>query len=133
LIRRPAHSTLHRELMLDEDGCAHVSWAVLKLFNGPRPFGALACHKDDDRENNHVDNLYWGTPTSNMEDQTRNGNAFNGQHSQVDDELASQMTAAYESGLTVMHVAEAFGLSYSVTHHVLSSRTVLRKKGTRSC
>lgn len=46
---------------------------VLESFRGPRPLGHYACHKDDDRLNNIVDNLYWGSPKDNARDARCNG------------------------------------------------------------
>ena len=43
---------------------------------GPAPDGMVACHRDDDKNNNALDNLYWGTPTENMQDALRNGRNF---------------------------------------------------------
>jgi hypothetical protein len=38
---------------------------VLEAFVGPRPAGAVAMHADDDRTNNAVSNLAWGTSAEN--------------------------------------------------------------------
>jgi hypothetical protein len=45
-----------------------VHHLVLEAFVGPRPFGMLACHVDDDSANNAVSNLYWGTHADNADD-----------------------------------------------------------------
>lgn len=46
---------------------------VAKAFI-PNPTGLpLVRHLDDDKTNNHVDNLAWGTPAQNMQDKIRNG------------------------------------------------------------
>lgn len=37
-----------------------VHTLVLETFVGPRPEGALGCHRDDNPENNLLENLYWG-------------------------------------------------------------------------
>lgn len=47
---------------------------VLEAFIGPRPDGAHACHRDDDRDNNALENLYWGTQSQNELDKVQNGN-----------------------------------------------------------
>lgn len=46
---------------------------VLTTFAGPRPEGHQGLHKDDVKTNNHLSNLYWGTPSQNMHDRVRNG------------------------------------------------------------
>lgn len=63
-------------------GYRHVSFAgkgysvhslVLEAFICPRPDGLWALHLDDVKWNNHVSNLYWGTPSDNSRDAVRNG------------------------------------------------------------
>lgn len=46
---------------------------MLEVFIGPRPEGAYGCHRDDNPENNCLENLYWGTPTQNIQDAVRSG------------------------------------------------------------
>ncbi len=47
---------------------------VLSAFIGPKPKGCrLSRHLDDDRNNNYVENLKWGTDKENIEDAIRNG------------------------------------------------------------
>lgn len=53
-----------------------VHLLVLEAFVGPRPEGLYGCHNDGDPDNNHVSNLRWDTPSSNMHDRVRHGNHF---------------------------------------------------------
>jgi len=53
-----------------------VSVLVLEAFVGPRPDGHHACHRDDDKTNDTLANLYWGTPPQNGQDQVRNGKHY---------------------------------------------------------
>lgn len=46
---------------------------VLNVFVGPCPDGMECCHYDDNRDNNVLSNLRWGTRASNLEDRWRNG------------------------------------------------------------
>ena len=52
----------------------YVHTLVLEAFVGPRPAGAVARHLDDNKENNHLSNLAWGTESDNAYDKVRNGN-----------------------------------------------------------
>lgn len=51
---------------------------VLEAFVGPRPAGLYGCHGDDDRQNNRLGNLYWGTPKQNSDDKIANGHHLQG-------------------------------------------------------
>jgi hypothetical protein len=47
---------------------------------GPPPFlGAYVLHKDDNPDNNHYTNLYWGTQKQNTDDALRNGHRPQGE------------------------------------------------------
>lgn len=46
---------------------------VLNAFVGPPPPGFEGCHKDGDRANNALSNLYWGTRSDNQRDRVRHG------------------------------------------------------------
>ena len=47
-------------------------------FCGPRPPNSLARHLDDNRKNNAIENLAWGTSKDNGEDRVRNGRTASG-------------------------------------------------------
>lgn len=52
---------------------------VLETFVGPKPSRHhRGLHKDDNKLNNHVDNLYWGTPEQNFKDAIVNGGILSG-------------------------------------------------------
>lgn len=52
-----------------------VQQLVLEAFVGPRPDATSeGLHNDDNKANNRLDNLRWGTHADNMQDMVRNGN-----------------------------------------------------------
>ena len=51
---------------------------VCEAFHGESK-GRYALHRDDNRSNNTVDNLYWGTQKENLADRKRNGHGFEGE------------------------------------------------------
>ena len=50
-----------------------VHSTVLTAFVGPRPEGLVARHLNDDRTDNRLVNLAWGTYSENAHDRVRNG------------------------------------------------------------
>lgn len=47
---------------------------VCQVFNGPKPYPeANALHKNNIRDDNRPDNLYWGTAKDNADDRIRSG------------------------------------------------------------
>ena len=53
---------------------------VLEAFVGPCPDGMECCHWDDNKDNNKLENLRWGTDKNNADDRVRNGRGFLGNH-----------------------------------------------------
>lgn len=52
---------------------------VLEVFAGPAPSDQHhAAHRDGDKNNNTVANLYWATPQENANDRKRHGTYFSG-------------------------------------------------------
>lgn len=54
---------------------------VLTEFVCPRPEGMEACHKNDDKYDNRLENLYWGTHLENCVDRNKNGKHYKGEDS----------------------------------------------------
>lgn len=50
-----------------------IALVVLEAFVGAQPDGLHGLHRDDNKRNNQVGNLYWGTPSQNNYDASRNG------------------------------------------------------------
>ena len=64
------------KLMKDDGGkaCVPIHVLVCFSFHGNKPSKKhQAAHKDDNKLNNHISNLYWATPKQNRLDATRNG------------------------------------------------------------
>lgn len=77
VLRQTVDRKGHRRLSLyAADGTMRtirVHILALEAFVGPRPPGAESCHYDDDKTNNHISNLRWGTRSDNALDRVRNG------------------------------------------------------------
>lgn len=66
------HARVHLFNGHGEKKVKKVHLLVLEAFVGPRPEGMLGLHWDDDKDNNKLDNLRWGTQAENIEDARRN-------------------------------------------------------------
>ena len=83
---------------------------VLTTFVGPRPKGLHGLHKDDDPNNNHIDNLFWGTPKRNVEMAIASGR----HHSQHLRKLTNdQVRAIRSSPLSHRKLAVKFNVSFA--------------------
>ena len=72
--RKPAGYPVVGALIDGKVKSLYVHRLVLEAFVGPCPEGHVARHLDDDKSNNHLSNLVWGTESQNAYDKVRNGN-----------------------------------------------------------
>jgi hypothetical protein len=98
---------------------------VLSAFRGPRPEGMQACHRDDDKSNNCIDNLRWDTPASNYRDRRRNGGDLLGSRcgfAKLSESDVAEMRRLRCSGLLVREIAARFGV-----HEETARRNIKRR------
>jgi hypothetical protein len=125
------------------DGIAHwrqrrkillVHRAILMAFCGSPSIEQIACHKNDDKMNNNLANLYWGTAQSNAADSIHNG-SFNFPHPGIGenhhsvkftDELINKIRKEYTGSWGEQtKLAKKYGLS--INHVSVILRNKLRK------
>jgi len=93
-----------------------VCWLVAEAFIGSRPPGLVCRHLNDDRWNNRVENLAWGTVADNSKDAKRNGKApLGGRHgcAKLSAEQVARIRAATRRG-EPRRLAKEFGVSESL-------------------
>jgi hypothetical protein len=101
---RTSPNSRYQRVTLCRDGKGHlqiVHRLVLEAFVGPCPPGLMGLHRNDDRSNNSLSNLYWGTPLQNMADCRRNGTKVVGEavcNAKLTDELVIEMREEYARG-----------------------------------
>ena len=69
LAPRPLKNYPYLRVSLSKDGVVtdhYIHRLVLEAFIGPCPVDMEACHRDDDKTNNRLDNLFWGTHQENL-------------------------------------------------------------------
>ena len=91
---------------------------MLSTFVGKRPEGLQCRHLDGNKQNNHLGNLCWGTPSENQQDRISHGTDLRGEESPVSKLTAEQVRVifhAYHDGYyTQREIAKAFGIAQTL-------------------
>lgn len=105
---------------------------VCLAFNGPSHDQAYVCHKNDVRSDNRASNLYWGSPSQNGIDRTKNGFvtphkglAHTGAYSKETYDKVHSLLAA---GLSTRKVADQTGVGLSTVQNIFSGKHFTCKK-----
>ena len=85
-----------------------VADLVLACFVSKKPLGCVAMHRDDDKRNNAVNNLHWGTPKQNAVDMARKGRGGNQKLTALQ---VVEIVKRRKSGETGRALASEFGVS----------------------
>lgn len=99
-----------------------VAHLVLLRFAGDKPPGAVAMHLDDNKANNALSNLRWGTSKDNSRDAASKTRCA-GQ--KINPLQAKEIRAQRLSGVSGRAVAAAFGISEQRVCDIFKGRTSL--------
>ena len=124
-ILKPSLSNGYRSVVLWKNHVQttmRVQHAVAACFIGPRPIGMYVCHKDGNRINNHVSNLYYGTPSENTADAMRHGTIKLGEYAPASRLSAEQVNAirARVGAETQTRLAKEFGTSQAQISRIVN-------------
>ena len=103
--------------------CVHR--LVLCTFIGPCPRGHQARHVNDDKQDNSVANLRWGTPKENCRDRTANKRTAVGERvgsSKLSSKDIILAFALFRSGLLIREIAERLDVDASHMSKILRGR-----------
>ncbi len=118
-IRKPANSNGYQYISLYDNGKlvleTGIHRLVMRAFVGECPEGKEVLHSDDDRANNHLSNLSYGTRKENMEGAEKRGRTCKGEkqgQAKIPDISAPIIRWMYEiSSLSHADLANLFGVS----------------------
>lgn len=98
-----------------------VHHLVLEAFIGPRPPGMEGAHRNGNKRDNRIENLYWATPKQNGEDNARLGVSKGELHdmAKLTDDAVRYIRA---SGMRRDVLADMFKVSKTTIQRVLSGR-----------
>ena len=119
---RPGAQTLKVRISTNPRRDASVAELVLTAFVGPRRPGMFALHGDDNKHNNAVTNLRWGTPGDNARDAAARGRYSQQVLRGTDVTCIREMHAA---GFRLVEIAAMYGVSSQRICDVTKGRTSL--------
>lgn len=97
----------------------------------PNPDNKLCVgHKDNNRENNTVENLYWCTHKENTKQCIDDGR-FNIPSQKLNDESINSMIEDYESGMSNIQIKAKYKISIMTMYKYFNERGVIWKKVKR--
>lgn len=123
----------YRTLVIRSEQGIHSGLRLHRLlaltFIGPAPFdGAVVRHLNDDRTDNRIENLAWGTTLENHRDMVRNGTAVyhfgemnHGHKISLDDAL--EIKGLRASGMTLVKIADRFGISFVQVSRICNGKS----------
>lgn len=106
-----------------------IDHAVLLAFVGPKGEGQESLHSDDNKSNNTLGNLRWGTRVENMQDLIRNGRTegihagSNNGMSKLDENKVREIRRLHSERVTISKLSLMFKVNYSTMYFVTSRRT----------
>ncbi len=99
-----------------------VHRVVLAAFVGPAPAGLWGLHRDDDKRNNTLPNLYYGTPQQNADDRVANGRSGKGESHGLAKLTEADVRMIRSSPETGRALAQQLGVSFGLIGHVRCRR-----------
>lgn len=90
----------------------YVHRLVLSAFRGECPEGFEACHNDGNPLNNVLENLRWGTPSSNQQDAVRHGRKVN--QPKCESHRHSKLTTAQVRNIRKLRKADKKKYTYNI-------------------
>lgn len=119
--RRQKSGHLHLVLQVNGAKRNHTIHQLVALaFLGPCPAGKQTLHRDDDKENNTLGNLYYGTSKENGQDRVRNNRtAWGAKHhaARITEDVALKIWKL-KGKAKVVDIAWQFGVTVSAVSHI---------------
>lgn len=109
---------------------------VAQAFIGQRPDKSIIRHLDDNKRNNSVDNLKYGTYSENGKDAVRNKKLASGENHPLsklsNSDIDTIRHLVLSLGMTHKSVAEIFGVARSTISGIINSGRRERNNGKRT-
>ncbi len=95
---------------------------VLETFVGPCPLGMEACHGNDNKSDNRIDNLRWDTHAANGKDAVRNETGVG--RTKLTAQQVRWIVYTHGTGLfTQTEIGEQYGVDRMTVNRIINHRT----------
>lgn len=124
-ILRDGYSTVNLPATDGKKAIRRIHRLVLGAFEGPGRSGCIACHKDGDRLNNALTNLYWGTHQTNSDDAVKHGTKARGERlrSKLTEAKVIEIRRMRADGRSMRSIADHFKVSESNVRAIVRGLT----------
>jgi hypothetical protein len=116
----------YRTIGIDRRTC-QVHALICRAFYGLPPLRLLeARHLNDDRSDNRIENLAWGTRKQNREDMVRNGRSARGERvnlAKLTEAQVREIRHLWSAGVMQIELAARFGVDRMSIHRITSRQT----------
>lgn len=98
---------------------------MLEAFVGPRPSGHLGLHRDGNRLNCSLENLYWGTFSDNIRDSIRHGTHFTPFRTgpNIESHLVENIRERHQFGCSLRKIARDTNVGIGIVTAVVRRRS----------
>jgi len=101
----------------------HVHVLIAETFLGQKPFEkAKVLHRDDNKFNNHISNLRWGSDYDNRMDCLRNGRHSRPSNAIFTDDEVRLIRKLNKEGITGYRISKIFKKSMGQIYHIINNR-----------
>lgn len=90
---------------------------ALTFIPNPKDY-PIVCHKDNNPCNNHMDNLYWGTQSHNMQQMVRDGR----QRKSKIANYKTEVLLLHSQGFSVSEIAESVAISKTSVNRIIKGK-----------
>lgn len=103
-----------------------VHHLIAETFLGPRPDELYVCHKDGNKNNNGVNNLYYGSNSDNQKDRVLHGTSNRGERcgsAKITNKQALMIIGALNSGKRIIDVSKELDMPYRIVMSIKHGRS----------